>query len=80
MKTINHKTFVIGRVVSNKMTNTVVVEVTRWVTHPIYKKRHMIHKKYHAHDEIGAKIGAKVALEQTRPISKTKHWKVKEIL
>ncbi len=62
-----------------KATNkkTVVVEVERTFKHPIYKKYIKRSKKYHAHDESDAlKVGEKVMIEETRPISKLKTWKV----
>ena len=62
-----------------KATNkkTVVVEVERTFRHPIYKKYIKRSKKYHAHDETDAlKVGDKVMIEETRPISKLKTWKV----
>tara|TARA_B100000900_G_scaffold399434_1_gene401957 strand:+ start:243 stop:485 length:243 start_codon:yes stop_codon:yes gene_type:complete len=55
--------------------NTVVVEVERTFKHPIYKKYIKRSKKYHAHDETDAlKVGDKVMIEETRPISKLKTW------
>ena len=62
-----------------KATNkkTVVVEVERTFKHPIYKKYIKRSKKYHAHDETDAfKVGDKVMIEETRPVSKLKTWKV----
>ena len=62
-----------------KATNkkTVVVEVERTYKHPIYKKYIKRSKKYHAHDETDAlRVGDKVMIEETRPISKLKTWKV----
>ena len=62
-----------------KATNkkTVVVEVERTFKHPIYKKFIKRSKKYHAHDETDAlRVGDKVMIEETRPISKLKTWKV----
>ena len=57
--------------------NTVVVEVERTFKHPIYKKFIKRSKKYHAHDETDAfRVGDKVMIEETRPISKLKTWKV----
>ena len=57
--------------------NTVVVEVERTFKHPMYKKYIKRSKKYHAHDETDAlKVGDKVIIEETRPISKLKTWKV----
>jgi len=59
------------------MKKTVVVRVERKKTHPKYKKIYSLHKKYKAHSEIeGLKIGDKVIIEESRPISKDKHWKV----
>ena len=56
---------------------TVVVEVERTFRHPIYKKYIKRSKKYHAHDETDVlKVGDKVFIEETRPISKLKTWKV----
>lgn len=67
----------IGTVLSNKMQKTVVVEVERIKIHPKYKRRYKIHKKYKAHDEKGEyKIGDKVIIEECRPISKEKKWRV----
>jgi len=67
-----------GIVISGKMDKTVVVEVERYVKHPRYGKFVKIRKKYKAHVENDKKpeIGAKVLIEETRPISKDKHFKV----
>lgn len=66
-----------GVVVSNKMDKTVVVEVTRFVEHSKYGKRIKKTKKYKAHDEDNLKkIGDVVEIEETKPISKDKHFKV----
>jgi small subunit ribosomal protein S17 len=66
-----------GKVVSDKMEKTVVVEVESVKEHPRYKKRYKIHKKYKAHDEKGDyKEGDVVIIEETRPISKDKKWRV----
>lgn len=66
-----------GVVVSDKMQKTVVVKVERIKEHPKYKKRYKVHKKYKAHDEKGEyHIGDKVVIENTRPISKEKRWRV----
>ncbi len=69
-----------GKVVSDKMDKTVVVEVMRTFHHSRYKKRVKKHNKYKAHDELGAKIDDIVKIEECRPISKDKHFKVTEIL
>jgi small subunit ribosomal protein S17 len=66
-----------GVVVSDKMDKTIVVKVERRVQHPIYKKFIRRSKKYHAHDEANEfKPGDTVRIEETRPISKTKAWRV----
>ncbi|HOK35109.1 MAG TPA: 30S ribosomal protein S17 [Candidatus Pacearchaeota archaeon] len=68
-----------GIVVSNKMQKTVVVEVEQWAYQKKYKKRYKTHKRYKAHNENNnLKIGDKVTIEETRPISKEKKWKVVE--
>ena len=66
-----------GTVVSDKMQNTVVVEVEQWYAHPKYKRRFRMHKKYKAHDEKGEyHAGDHVMIEETRPISKGKKWRI----
>ena len=66
-----------GTIISTKMQKTVVVEVVRLKEHPRYKKRYKIHKKYKAHYEKGEyHIGDKVVIEECRPMSKDKRWKV----
>jgi len=66
-----------GVVLSNKMKKTVVVKTERIKEHPRYKKRYKVHKKYKAHDESGeCKVGDKVIIEECRPMSKEKRWKV----
>ena len=68
-----------GKVVSDKTDKTVVVKVERKVKHPLYGKIIRRSKKYHAHDEDNAyKTGERVRIEETRPISKLKTWKVLE--
>ncbi len=71
---------VVGKVISDKMTKTVVVEVVRLVAHPIYSKRMRRTKKFHAHNEIGAKKGDTVMIVETRPISKTKNFIVHSVV
>lgn len=68
-----------GNVIFAKMPKTVVVEVRSSKTHPLYKKTIWVKKKYLAHDEIGVSVGDEVVLLETRPISKTKRWKVIEV-
>ena len=59
------------------MQKTVVIKVERIKEHPKYKRRYKIHKKYKAHDEKGEyNVGEKVVIEECRPISKDKKWKV----
>lgn len=66
-----------GIVVGDKMNKTVVVSVTRFIKHPKYGKYYKVSKKYKAHDEENKfKIGDKVSIEETRPISKDKKFKV----
>ena len=66
-----------GKVISAKNNKTVVVEVERKFKHPFYEKVIRRSKKYHAHDETDAlRVGDKVMIEETRPISKLKTWKV----
>jgi len=66
-----------GVVVSDKNNKTVVVEVERRFTHPLFKKTVRRSKKYHAHDEENSlKVGDKVWIEESRPMSKTKRWVV----
>ena len=70
----------IGVVSSDKMTKTVVVNVDRLVKHPIYRKYVRKRKKFMAHDETGAKVGDKVRIVETRPLSAQKRWTVQAIL
>lgn len=66
-----------GVVVSDKMAKTIVVSVTRFIKHPKYGKYYKVSKKYKAHDEENSyKIGDKVEIIETRPISKDKKFKV----
>ncbi len=68
-----------GIVVSDKMQKTVVVEVERIKSHPKYKKRYKVYKKYKAHDENKEfHVGDKVVIEETSPMSKDKYFKVIE--
>ena len=66
-----------GKIISNKMQKTVVVEVERIKEHPKYKRRYKVHKKYKAHDQNQEyHVGDKVVIEETKPISKDKNWRV----
>ena len=69
-----------GKVVRDKMDKTVTVLVERQVMHPTIGKVVSRTKKYHAHDEANdAKVGDKVVIEECRPISRTKTWKVAKV-
>jgi small subunit ribosomal protein S17 len=70
-----------GRVVSDKMDRTVTVLIERRVTHPLYGKIVTRSKKYHAHDETNeCKEGDLVTIEECRPLSRTKNWRVAKLL
>jgi small subunit ribosomal protein S17 len=70
-----------GYVVSDKMDKTVVVRVDRRTTHPLYRKTITRSTKYHAHDESGeVKVGDLVRITESRPLSKTKRWRVVEVV
>ncbi|MDY0145025.1 MAG: 30S ribosomal protein S17 [Kiritimatiellia bacterium] len=70
-----------GVVVSDAMNKTVVVQVERRMAHPLYGKVIKSHKKYVAHDETNeAHKGDRVRIVETRPMSKTKHWRLVEIV
>jgi len=72
---------IVGVVVSDKMDKTAVVEVNRLVQHPIYKKYIRRRSKFKAHDEENkVRIGDTVEIVQSRPLSKTKHWRVSKII
>lgn len=71
------KRILVGTVVSDTNNKTVVVEVERRFTHPLLKKTVRRTKKYHAHDEANTfKVGDKVRIEESAPISKNKRWVV----
>lgn len=70
----------VGVVWSDKMTNTVTVRVDRQVKHPLYHKYIKRKKKFMAHDEMGATVGDKVRIVETRPLSAKKRWRVVEII
>lgn len=74
------KTYV-GKVVSDKMNKTITVLVETYKNHPIYKKRVKYSKKYKAHDETEvAKIGDRVEIMETRPLSKTKNFRLVKVV
>jgi small subunit ribosomal protein S17 len=70
-----------GVVISNKMDKTVVVEVSRTVVHPVYKKYVRRRKRFMAHDEENrCNIGDQVMIVETRPLSRHKNWRVRKII
>ena len=77
----NRRKVRIGVVVSDKMDKTVTVNVERQFAHPLYGKGMKRTKKYHAHDENNEyRVGDTVRIAETRPISKTKRWRVLELM
>jgi small subunit ribosomal protein S17 len=72
---------VVGEVVANRMSKTIVVKVTRKKAHPFYGRVVARNKKFYAHDEKNeAHVGDVVRIEETRPLSKLKRWKLKDIV
>jgi small subunit ribosomal protein S17 len=70
-----------GEVVSNKMAKTIVVRVERRFQHPVFKKVVTSYNKFYAHDEKSeAKVGDRVRIVETRPLSKLKRWRLVEII
>ncbi|UKS53885.1 30S ribosomal protein S17 [Mycoplasma feriruminatoris] len=77
----NSRRVLIGKVVSDKMDKTITVLVETYKNHPIYKKRVKYSKKYKAHDENQvAQMGDKVEIMETRPLSKTKNFRLVRII
>ena len=77
----NNRKVLVGRVVSDKMDKTITVVVETKRNHPVYGKRINYSKKYKAHDENNAcKIGDRVRIGETRPLSKDKRWEVIQII
>jgi len=71
----------VGQVVSARMDKTIVVKVTRRVQHPVYKRVVQARKKFYAHDEQNqCREGDWVRIEETRPLSKLKRWRLVEVL
>lgn len=69
-----------GKIVSDKMNKTVVVEVINYWQHPVYKKRVKRSKKYLADNDLSVKISDLVKIGEIRPISKNKRWRVLKII
>ncbi|MDD2707241.1 MAG: 30S ribosomal protein S17 [Verrucomicrobiae bacterium] len=71
----------VGRVVSDKMVKTIVVVVERRVRHPVYEKVITRVRRFYAHDEKGeARVGDRVRIVETRPLSRLKRWRLMEVL
>ncbi len=77
---MNKRRRITGVVTSNKMTKTVVVEITRKFRHPLYKKVVQSSKRVKAHDEIGCMIGDRVQIVESRPLSRDKRWVVEAVI
>jgi small subunit ribosomal protein S17 len=77
----SHRKERLGEVISNKMLKTIVVRVERRFRHPKFKKVITHYRKFYAHDEKSeAKIGDRVRIQETRPLSKMKCWRLVEVL
>jgi len=77
---MNNRRRIVGVVTSNKMTKTVVVEITRKFRHPLYRKVVHTSKRVKAHDEIGCQIGDEVQIVESAPISRDKRWVVEKVV
>jgi small subunit ribosomal protein S17 len=81
VKKTSHKNEKVGEVVSTKMAKTIVVEVTRRVAHPVYKRIVTQRKKFYAHDEQeSAKPGDVVRIVECRPLSRLKRWELGDVV
>ena len=69
-----------GTVKSDKNLHSAIVDVVTFKVHPIYLKRIKVNKSYAVQNDLGAKVGDRVRIEETRPLSKTKHWKIAKII
>jgi small subunit ribosomal protein S17 len=80
-KTVAKRKTLVGNVTSTKMQKTIVVEVMRQKAHPMYRRVVSRSKKFYAHDEQNsARVGDVVRIEETRPLSKLKRWKLKAVV
>ena len=77
---MNNRRRITGKVTSNKMTKTVVVEISRTFRHPLYRKVVHLSKRVKAHDELGCQIGDRVQIVESRPLSRDKRWMVESII
>ena len=81
MEANQRRKVLLGEVVSNRMQKTITVKVERRLRHPIYERVIKRSKKFHAHDEHNqCRIGDQVRIIETRPLSKTKRWRLLEIV
>jgi len=77
----NQSKYLIGQIISDKRDKTVTVKIDRKVKHPLYGKIVTRSKKYHVHDEYNQyKVGEIVVISEMRPVSKTKSWRVIEVV
>ncbi len=77
---MNNRRRMVGRVTSNKMMKTVVVEIVRKFRHPLYQKVVYSSSRVKAHDELGCQVGDEVRVVESRPLSRDKRWVVETIL
>ncbi len=77
---MNKRRRITGIVTSNKMTKTVVVEITRKYRHPLYKKVVHSSNRVKAHDEIGCQVGDEVQIVESAPLSRDKRWVVETVI
>lgn len=77
---MNNRRRIVGKVTSNKMTRTVVVEIVRKFRHPLYQKVVYTSKRVKAHDEIGCQVGDEVQIVESAPLSRDKRWVVEAVL
>ncbi|MBN2116771.1 MAG: 30S ribosomal protein S17 [Anaerolineales bacterium] len=77
---MNNRRRITGVVTSNKMTKTVVVEISRKFRHPLFRKVVHTSKRVKAHDEIGCQIGDQVQIVESRPLSHDKRWVVESVV
>ena len=76
-----HRKERVGEVIANKMAKTIIVRVERRFPHPRFKKVVTGYKKFYVHDEKSeAKVGDQVRIEETRPLSKTKRWRLLQVV
>lgn len=77
----SHRKERIGEVISDRMAKTIVVRVERRQRHPLYQKEIRVYSKFYAHDEVGtARVGDRVRIAETRPLSRMKRWRLVEVL